>query len=202
MKNYNNWMTTNFNESEDIVFEMSPKTKVNINKSIQEYEAIINDANEWQKNVDEIILIKKDVFNIQFGDYISHDNKVYLIKHLVEDRDFFWSGKIQLCNNTLNIQTGTTKTQTDTDPMGRPIYEETPTYTNFDAIVKSKSYQSEHNEQINIPDNRLLITIQYNDLVKKGMDFKMYGSTYLINDIDYTNTINGKGIITLYADMQ
>ena len=193
-------MTTGDN-SEEIVYDMSPKTKVTINDSLVEYDAIINDANEWQKNIDEIILIRKDIFNIEFGDYINHDNKTFLIKHEIEDRDFFWTGKMQLCNNTIILQTGTTKTISGYDPMGRPIYAEIPIDSTFPAIVQSRLYLTENNEQVNIPDGRLHVTVKYNDTIKKGMTFTMYGDKYQINGIDYSNTINGKGTITLFADM-
>jgi len=103
MKDYKQWTNVDTTSHEEVIFSMCEKAYVNINNSFIKYEGIINDANEWQKNIDSIILIEKSVIIIKMGDRISYDDSDYLIIFEPEDRDFFLSGKMRKCNNILKF---------------------------------------------------------------------------------------------------
>jgi hypothetical protein len=206
MKNYNLWMTTNGNEHEEIVYDMCEKSLVTVKGSIAEYECVINDANEWQKNVDVIALFKKSVYLIQIGDFITESDKTYLTIYETEDRDFYSSAKMRLCNSTLTIPGDTTKTQTGTDWRGAPVYDETSTSpTLLPCIAESKIYlsQGENQEPINLPNGRILVTIPYTDNSKVNLnfEFEMYGHKYKTTHVDRSQVINNVGILQLTADL-
>lgn len=104
MSKYSNWYTTNQNDHVEKAYDLCVKTNIKINNSEVEYEAIINDANEWQTDVDIIVLIKKTIYSgLIIGDVISFGNKNYLITFTPEDRDLFVSAKARLCTNTLKL---------------------------------------------------------------------------------------------------
>jgi hypothetical protein len=204
MKNYSLWMNTNGSEHEEVAYDMCEKSLVTINDSIAEYECVINDANEWQKKVDVIALFKKSVYLIQIGDFIKQNEKIYLSIFESEDRDFYSSVKMRLCNSTLTIPGDTTKTIVGYDEMGRPIYDETTSpSTTLPCIAESKVYMSQDQEPINLPNGRLVVTVPYtnNDKIKLNFEFDMYGNGYEVSHVDSSQVIGTVGILQLTADL-
>jgi hypothetical protein len=111
---------------------------------------------------------------------------------------------VQLCNSTLTIPGDTTKTQTGTDSMGRPIYSETTSpSTSLPCIAESKVYMSQDQEPINLPNGRLLVTIPFtnNGKIKLNFEFDMYGNRYKVSHLDRSRVIGTVGILQLTADL-
>lgn len=59
------------------------------------------------------------------------------------------------------------------------------------------------NSEVNLPSERMLIAITYNDiskLIKENDEFDMYSRQYKVVGIDFSNVFNDKGIITLTTE--
>ncbi|EGL20055.1 MULTISPECIES: hypothetical protein [unclassified Paenibacillus] len=148
MKDYSKWMSPN-SDSEEIVFDLCEKSKVKINDlstGSVTYDAIINDANEWQKDVDMIVLIKKTVYEIKTGDYIEIDNTPYIVLFQAEDRDFFWSVRVRKCHSRLKW----------TNKAGQLI--EVPFW--LENVTSAVGIES--GKIINLPNEERKVTIQFN----------------------------------------
>jgi hypothetical protein len=209
MKNYNAWMNSSDN-SEEIVYGMADKSLIKINNSPTAIESIINDANEWQKDVDLIWLISKSHYTPSFGDFIEYQSNFYLNVFPPEERATYWSSKARLCNSTYPIKLNKTKTlKVDAqgnpvlDKFGDPIYthsEGTTTY--LPCIVESSLFASDENKQLPLSEGQLRITLQYQSVnnIKVNNTFTMYNNTYKIRNIDYTKVINNKGIVLLSVE--
>jgi hypothetical protein len=194
MKDYSLWMNNNDNEHVDIVFDMCPKERITINGGTKQYKCIVNDANEWQENVNIIVLINKDVLaednlNIKLGDYITYKNEDYIIRFDVEDRDVFWSAKCQKCNNHLTYLTPTSQLIT------------TP------CIISNKSlYTSgiQDNKLIITPDTKLNIICPVNENTlrfERGMRFLIGASgKYFAYKVSMVDLVSQVGLINLVVE--
>ncbi|NBI28601.1 hypothetical protein [Chengkuizengella marina] len=203
MKDYSLWMSSG-RDNEEMVFEMCEKSYVKINQADFDFECIINDSNDWQKNVDKTILIRKDVYDIKYGDSVSFEDQSYLITVEREDRDFYWSGKMTRCNNSLTLMSEV-RAIVDYDDVGKPIWDTQNIPVFFPSIVKSRNglADSDIDSKINIPDGSLLIAIGYTDHeeLKLDKELAMYNQTYKITHLDYTQVINNTGVIVVQADL-
>lgn len=106
MRDYKSLYVPPESNSEEIVFDKCEKTQVKINGSTDNYNCIMNDANEWQTDVDMIFLVKKsDYSNLKTGYTftVSDSGKSYITFFDTEDRDFFTSAKCRLCTHTLSV---------------------------------------------------------------------------------------------------
>ena len=149
------------------------------------------------------IKVIKDYGNV--GSIVEYKNKKWIIVTLSDDNEIYKEGIIQLCNNILSIQIGTERTQVGTDPLGRPIYEDTPIMVDYPCIVDSKLLYNRFlikNEAIQLPDGRINVAVSYkeNHGIKLGVKFHMYNTTYEIMDVDFTDVRDGKGVIYFMAD--
>jgi hypothetical protein len=201
MKNYSQWMNQTDN-SEDLVYEMASKDLVKINGSETDYEVIINDTNEWQKEVDLIWLVKKNVFIPNIGDYIKYKDLFYLNVHLSEERETYWSSKARLCNSTFPIQTNKTSVLVGTDDYGRPEYEYAESIKQEPCIVEPRYFFKGMTDQMTNPQDSIAVTLKYqeSDSLQENHEFDMYKSKYKITFIDYSKVINGKGVITVTGE--
>lgn len=188
MKNYNDWYTSTSN-NEEKVFDMCQKAQAKINSSIVDYECILNDANEWQQNVDAIILIKKTEYsNIKCGDSIEIDSKNYIVYFEPEDRDFFWSAKMRLCNNTLKFYNRSgISSQTE--------YHEIP------CIFSDGSISQDEGRFMNLPSGHYMVTIPSGTITKSDLKLR-----FILNDAPYriegiNNATNGLVKIEIVDDV-
>lgn len=139
--------------------------------------------------------------SINRGAIVNWSNQKWLTLSSDFIGDIYYKCAIELCNNILHIKTGETKTISGYDPMGRPIYTTTPVFTDFPCIVsQSKSVGTESNQAINLPNGQLFITIPYTELIKEQMEFQMYQRKYKVINVDYTESINQVGLVTLTVE--
>jgi hypothetical protein len=202
MKNYNLWMNSS-DDSEEIVYGLTEKSLIKINNSTVGFECIVNDANEWQKDVDLIWLISKLVYTPSFGDFIEYQSNYYLNVFSPEERETYWSSKARLCNSTYPIKSDKLRTLKGYNHLNKPIYEDVYDIDRLEpCIVESRNYATDTNAQLIIPNNSVLITIKYqpSDTLKENYEFTLYNNKYKVINIDYTRVINEKGIITLLAE--
>lgn len=137
------------------------------------------------------------------GDLVKINEENWLVTTVPEDNSISQEATIEQCNNTLDIVGKPVEVIVGYDPMGRPIYETVPgDITSYPCIVKTSFYMSEDDKQINLPSGRIQITIQYTDNpdIVEDTEFAMYSRTYRIVGLDYTQSINKKGLIVILAD--
>lgn len=174
MKNYSSWHIDTSNTHEEKVFDLCKKSQAIINNSTLEYECIINDANEWQNNVDAIILIKKSVYTgIKCGDVITVENKNYIVFFEPEDRDFFWSAKMRLSNNTLKFYDKNGNSSQFLSPDG---YHEIP------CIFSKGSIDLQEGRFMSLPSGNYRVIIPSGVITKSEEDLN---KRYILNDAPY-----------------
>jgi len=165
-------------------------------KGVQ-YTAVIIDKYSANRILKKIII---DV-DIQRGDVVAFNGDNWLVVTQPKNKHVYNESTIELCNNTLHIKTGETKTQTGIDSMGRPVYTTTPVYSDFPCIVSSsKSAGYDSNQTINLPSGQLFITLPYTEIIKEGMEFNMYQQKYKVKNVDYSESMNQVGIVTLTVE--
>jgi hypothetical protein len=136
----------------------------------------------------------------------NEDQTVYtswMVVDFTSENKLFPKAKIQICNFTLKVKTGETKTLLGYDDFKRPVYDTQSTYVDTQAILKNAIGNVLLNSEINLPSERMLITIKYDDnakLIKENDTFDMYNREYKVVGIDFSNVFNGKGIITLTTE--
>lgn len=178
MKDYSLWMNdTSYHE--EIVFDMCKKDYVKINNSLLEYESIINDANEWQKDIDNIVLIKKDIYEIKCGDVVSYGNHNYLVVFEPEDRDFYWSAKMRRCNNVLKF-------------YNNYVLKEVPCIVG-EGLLSTKTTSLSYSTLIDIAGNHFMVKVPENkdtNAIKIGDRFILNQYAYRIIGVDNVTEVN------------
>lgn len=135
----------------------------------------------------------------------NEDNSVtsWMVVDFTSENKLFPKAKIQICNFELQVKTGETKTLLGQDDFKRPVYDIQPTYVTMQSILKNTIGNIMLNSEINLPSERMLITIKYDDtakLVKENDTFDIYGREYKVVGVDFSNVFNDKGIITLTTE--
>lgn len=140
---------------------------------------------------------------MDLGEIIVIEDTSWMVVDFTSENKLFPKAKIQICNFELQVKTGETKTLLGFDDFKRPVYNIQPTYTNIQAILKNVIGNVLLNSEINLPSERMFITIKYDDtakLIKENDTFDMYGREYKVVGIDFSNVFNNKGIITLATE--
>jgi hypothetical protein len=136
----------------------------------------------------------------------NEDQSVYtpwMVVDFTSENKLFPKAKIEICNFSLQVKTGETKTLLGYDDFKAPVYDMQPSFTPLQSILKNTIGSISLNSEINLPSERMLITVTYNDIsktIKENDTFDMYGREYKVIGIDFSNVFNGKGIITLTTE--
>lgn len=166
--------------------------------------SIIAIVNQGKSSEEKSILFKPDTV-IDKGTVVTIDSLNYLAMDF-EANEVYPVAQVRLCNSTFPIQSDKTQVLL-TDEFGNPIlndfgeqqYEWTYLTEDVPCIVEAKITSDSVEEAINLPEGRLDIIIPYRESegIAEGKQFSMYGSSYQIIGIDYTKSVNKKGILTL-----
>jgi hypothetical protein len=136
----------------------------------------------------------------------NDDKSVYtpwMITDFTSENETFPKAKIQICNFELSVKTGETKIPLGNDKFGAPVYKTEKTYTSLHSILKNTIGSIALNSEVNLPSERMLITVTYDDIsktIKENDTFDMYGREYKVIGIDFSNVFYEKGIITLTTE--
>lgn len=149
-----------------------------------------------------LLFLPKTTINI--GDVVEFDNRTWIITD-VQLNELYPSAKIGQCNYKLKYQIGVTKVKTGVDAMGRPTYTETPTYVDplQPCIINTQIQSVGLNADVNLPKERLIITLTYNSnskLIKENDVLNINNRNYKVTHFNYTHVINEVGILDVYAD--
>lgn len=137
----------------------------------------------------------------------NEDNSEYIpwmVVDFTSENKLFPKAKIGICNFELNVKTSeTTPIFVGNDKHGAPVYRSDSIYTPLQAILKNTIGNISLNSEINIPSERMLITINYDDTgktIKENDTFDLYGREYKVVGIDFSNVFYGVGCITLITE--
>lgn len=193
-----------------------PEALINTNKNIVDknfatspsYTSILlngvdSDAivNKSDKHDEKVILFRPNT-KVLLGDEISIGNKTYLLTEVFEDA-IYVKGIGKLCNSTFRILSGKKRVIIGQNDLGRPEYDDTYEIDKLvPCIVEDRYFYTNTDEQLPLPEGRLIISMQYQvaDNLKIDSLFEMYNETYKITDINYTSVIEGKGIMKIISE--
>lgn len=168
---------------------------------------------------DAIIFLNKDSneLDIHFrpdatvnvGSIVNYRNNNYLLIDFYEN-EIHPKGKLRLCNSTFPIESDKTHDLLKdedgnivVDDYGEPIVIESGGDVIYEpCIVEKKYYFNNRNEQITLPEDRVMVTLKYQeaDSIAVNKEFNIYDTRFAIKDIDYTKVINGVGIMTITGE--
>lgn len=166
-------------------------------------EVVIHTRYGEKNNNERKIFARKG--EIQVGNLVEFDNEKWIIDEFTESDGIREWGVMKLCNHNLEFIIAGTNVQVGTDKFGRPIYEESNpvTYSYPCAIYNARQYYENNERQANVPDGRMFLILKnnYDEPIKEGNTFQLYGYTYFIYAIDRTKTYAGQdGIMVIHAD--
>ena len=170
-----------------------------------ETDSIVNNT----KNYDEKQIFFRPDVAIDMGSVVEYKDKPYLLMEFIEN-EVYPTATLKLCNSLFPIESDKTPVlMTDEfgnlvkDKYGRPIpapSSEIP--VKEPCIVETKYYFNNRNEQITLPEDRIMITLKYQEAsnIEMNKEFEMYKSRFRITFIDYSKVVNGVGVMTLTGE--
>ncbi len=181
--------------------------------SPESYDVLINDVPNkaiiQTKSSDIARKILTRIGDISCGDIVDYKKNKWLAVDFADDNRMYESSIIKLCNTTFHLELDkTTVLLRDEngnpilDNHGRPIYEEVPNTKDVPCVVETKYYFNNRNEQITLPEDRVMISIQYQEAnnLKENAEFNLYNSRFSIKFIDYTKVVNDKGVMIITGE--
>ncbi|MEM5009248.1 hypothetical protein WKH57_00875 [Niallia taxi] len=185
----------------------------------ESYEAFVNDSSApvkvlvYQKydSDSDTKRVIGHIANLERGNNLLIDGQDWLITTIPEDNKIYRKADMKICNSFFPAITDKTRVL-KRDANGNIVYDKVgdPVYTwmggesfSIPCIVESSIKDKESNNQLNLPDGRLTVSMKYQAIsnVKLNETFKMYSNTYKITHIDLTQVINGIGIMVVTADI-
>lgn len=142
----------------------------------------------------------------------NEDQSVYtpwMVTDFTSEDKLLPKAKIEKCNFDLQVKTDETKTLLGYDDFNAPVYDTTPSYVTLPAILRNTIGNISLNAEINLPSERMYITVKYDDItmyIKEDDTFPLYRTyelqrrDYKVVGIDYSNVFSDKGIITLVME--
>lgn len=152
-----------------------------------------------QKSHEKTILIKPEVV-AAIGSIVEIKDKKYLALDFKNEGIYsiYPTLNVQLLNASITIETE--PIVTERDKYGRPISSNESTPKSFVCIAdKSLVYGSaDLDNAVNLPDNKIKVIIPYT--TEEFAEFTLYGELYYVRDIDLTQVIDNKGLVTITGE--
>lgn len=214
MKDYSNYHGISTNE------KLSHDGLLLLQKSLDGFEGtdvFINGTTQskvlmyqkWDANTETKKVIGH-IADIELGNLFKIDELNWLVTTFPEDNKIYRKAEIRLCNSTFPIESNKTSVlkrdengDIVRDRYGRPVMIESGgEIIQEPCIVETGYYFNNRNEQITLPEDRVLVTLKYQEApnVNENVRFEMYKSRFKITHIDYTKVINGKGVMTITGE--
>lgn len=151
---------------------------------------------------------KKVIFKpntrIDIGSVIKFKENVFLAIDFLGDGiyEVYPTATLKICNSTFPIESDKTEVLIGYDDYGRPEYDYQILTKDEPCIVETKYYFNNRNEQITLPEDRVMISMKYQKAtnIATNKEFDLYESRFRITFIDYSQVINGKGIMTITGE--
>jgi hypothetical protein len=206
MKDYSNYhgISTNEKLSHDGLLLLQKSldgfegNDVTINSEFQSKVLI---HQKWDANTETKKVIGH-IADIELGNLLKIDNYNWLITTFPEDNKIYRKAEIRLCNATFPIESNKTSVLKGYDKYNRPVYADEITIIDEPCIVETKYYFNNRNEQITLPEDRILITMKYQSAsnIDISKEFEMYKSRFKITHFDFSKVINGKGVMVFTGE--
>ena len=165
---------------------------------------IIDDNDRRQVGGRKILLSKPKDVEVEVGDFVELNGKIWLCTQKDTDNKIQSRTTIERTNKAIKLESGSQKLVKGYDSMDRPIYDEIKVYNETRTVASTRlqlGISGQDDEPIKLPEGRLSLCIPYKD--KHGVhidgEFEVDGENYIIKDIDFTNVIDGNGIINFIA---
>lgn len=151
------------------------------------------------------------ISDIERGNILNINKQDWLVVTIPEDNKIYRKADMKICNSFFPAITDKTRVLMR-DEQGNVVYDKNGDPVVIETggdeylvpcIVESSIKNSESNNQINLSDGRIVITMKYQSIsnVKVNERFNMYDNTYVLVNIDKTKVINEIGIMTITADL-
>lgn len=150
----------------------------------------------------KFILLKPNV-SLNIGDMIVMEDSTWMVTDYTGENLLYPKAKIEICNYLLKVKTGETKVLVGHDNLKRPQYNITPTYADVNCIIRNSIAGVSLNQNINLPNDNLYISMKYDDnakLIKENDMFDIYNKQYKVTGTDFTAIHYGKGVITFLTE--
>lgn len=177
-----------------------------INK--EKHNALVKQVKESK---DKRLVLKPDT-KVDIGSVVDIEEKTYLALDVLDEGvyEIYPTVMLRLCNSKFKIQAESIKEymrdengEYVLDKYGRPVEIEVEGEITYEpCIVETGYYFNNRNEQITLPEDRVIVTMRYfiHPDIEVNKRFKMYNSNFKITHINYTNTLNGKGTISITGE--
>jgi hypothetical protein len=165
-----------------------------------------------KKSESKKLIFKPDI-KVNIGEHVQLGEIHFLITDFLGDGvyEIYPTATLQQCNTFFPAITDKTRVlmrdeqgNVIRDKFGDPAYQWVGGEEFLvPCIVESSIKNSEKNNQLNLPDGRIIITMKYQSItnVKDNAEFMMYDNTYKIVNVDKTKVINEVGLMTITADI-
>ncbi|MFO1442802.1 hypothetical protein KDN24_06185 [Bacillus sp. Bva_UNVM-123] len=170
-----------------------------------ETDSIVNNTKEY---TEKQIFFKPDVIK-DIGSIVEYKEKTYLLMRFIEN-EIYPTATLRLCNSTFPIETNKTPVlmrdedgNPKKDKYNRPILSPSSGLPiNKPCIVETKYYFNNRNEQVTLPEDRIMVTLKYQEApnIEINEEFEMYKSRFRITFIDYSKVVNTVGVMTLTGE--
>lgn len=156
---------------------------------------------KWDSNSETKKVIGR-IEDIERGNLFKLEGLDWLVTTHPEDNKIYRKAEIRLCNSIFPIESDKTPVLIGYDKYNRPIYEEQVSTKQVPCVVETKYYFNNRNEQITLPEDRIMVTMKYQKApnIGKNKEFDMYESRFNTTFIDYSKVVNGVGIMTLTGE--
>ena len=164
--------------------------------------ALVSDIDTYEKRR---FLFNPDVKTYK-GDYIYHDDFIYLVTNHTIDNNFPQSIAL-LCNYDfpVRVEEITTHEIIGRRPSGQPIYKIEPITHTIPSAVTSKFYSAVENAVFSLPEGVMYAYLPYRpDEPSPQLDQEVliYDQQYFVADIIKTNILNFGGIDKGYIELR
>lgn len=164
--------------------------------------ALVSDIDTYEKRR---FLFHPDIKTYK-GDYIYHDEFIYLVTQHTIDNNFPQSIAL-LCNYDFPVKVEELETQEIIGhrPNGRPIYKTQPYTHTIPSAVTSKFYSAVENAVFSLPEGVIYAYLPYRpDEPSPELDQQVivYDQQYFVADIIKTNILNFNGIDKGYIEVR
>lgn len=161
---------------------------------------VLNDSTDPSKRS---ILFKEN--DIQHGDYVDFQSDKWLVVNRPYFNKIYSKSEMALCNEEITIVVGESEPEIiEEDSLGRPVYGDTVLETDtIPIVVESKTDQAfDRDEQINLPEGRLIGQIQYDPSLPISLEtkFEIFNATYRVYNIDLSQVYKDKGVMRLFIE--
>jgi hypothetical protein len=182
---------------------------VNLGVQLQDISSVTRSANVSLVQFTLKFMLLKPNTIVNIGDIVAITDEQtqivvnWMVSDFISDNPLFPKAKIEKCNFELQVKTGEEKILCGYDDFKAPVYAITPTYATMQSILRNTISNIALNSEINLPSERMLISVTFNDtskLIKENDEFDIYGRQYKVIGIDFSNVHSDKGIIILTTE--